>query len=75
MQAPDIDAPKTLNSAEIMKIELCYNFEKLLSHDQLKTQKDSSHPQDPFVQGKAQKLYKNLTKKGLFLILIFWCTY
>ena len=66
MQAPDIDAPKTLNSAEIMKIELCYNFEKLLSHDQLKTQKDSSHPQAPFVQGKSKNLYNSLTKQDYF---------
>jgi hypothetical protein len=66
MQAPDIDAPKTLISAEIMKIELCYNFEKQSSHDHLKTQKDSSHPQDPFVQGKAQKLYNSLTKQDYF---------
>ena len=66
MQAPDIDAPKTLISAEIMKIELCYNFEKLSSHDRLKTHKDSSHPQDLFVQGKAQKLYNSLTKQEYF---------
>lgn len=37
VQAPDIDGPKTLSSAEIMQSKSCYNFENLTSNIKLWT--------------------------------------